>query len=233
MIRIFRHIECEGPGYFGEILKRHGCDYELIKVDAGEPIPASLDGITGLVFLGGPMSVNDPLSWVEDELALIRSAQEADIGVLGFCLGSQLISKALGGKVSRGQAGQEIGWHPVMRIAGNEANEWLADLPEQFTAFHWHGETFTLPDTATRILSSSAYENQGFVVGKTLGLQCHPEVTAAMARQWSQLYTDDLQQGGQWNQSAEQINQDIDSKAAAMQPVADRLLGNWLRKLEN
>jgi len=232
MIRIFRHVECEGPGYFGELLKCDKHDYEVIKVDAGEPVPASLEGVSGLVFLGGPMSVNDPLAWIEDELALIRRAQQADIGVLGFCLGSQLISKALGGEVSRGEAGQEIGWHPVMRSESELADEWLGVLPDHFTAFHWHGETFTLPATATRILSSAAYANQGFVMGKTLGLQCHPEVTAEMAHEWSRLYTADLHQGGQWNQSAEEINRDIDSKAMALQPVADRLLGHWLAKLD-
>ena len=224
-------MECEGPGYFGELLKDHGHDYEVIAVDAGEDIPASLKGISGLVFLGGPMSVNDPLPWVEQELALIRAAQQADIGVLGFCLGSQLISKALGGVVSRGEAGQEIGWHPVTRIDSEVASQWLGDLPVQLPAFHWHGETFTLPEGATQILSSPAYANQGFVLGKTLGLQCHPEITAAMAREWSALYTGDLQQGGKWNQPAEQINDDIERKAAALQPLADTLLGYWLSGL--
>jgi len=232
MIRIFRHVACEGPGYFADLLQRHGRDYEVITVDAGESVPDSLDGISGLVFLGGPMSVNDPLPWVADELELIRSAQAANIGVLGFCLGSQLISKALGGMVSRGDAGQEIGWHPVMRVDSEVASQWLGELPTQLPAFHWHGETFSLPEGATRILSSAAYANQGFVLGRTLGLQCHPEISAAMASEWSRLYTGDLEQGGQWNQSAEQINDDIESKAAALQPLADTLLGNWLDNLD-
>ena len=228
MIRVFRHIECEGPGLLADLLLQRQIDFELISIDEGQSVPGSLDGISGLVFLGGPMSVNDPLAWVEDELRLIRKAYAADIPMLGFCLGSQLISKALGGTVVRGDAGQEIGWHDVQRVEGTAAAQWLNHYEKPVTLFHWHGETFSLPPEADLILSSQAYPHQAYVMGKTVALQCHVEVSADMVRQWASLYTADLAQGGKWNQSASEITTDVENKVTQLQQFAKPLLGNWL-----
>ena len=73
-VLIFRHVAIEGPGYFAEFLSRHGTPYRVIAVDEGEGAPTDLQGISALVFMGGPMSANDPLPWVEAELRLIRQA---------------------------------------------------------------------------------------------------------------------------------------------------------------
>ena len=73
-IRIFRHVACEGPGYLGQYLTRHDIPFTTVCIDQNEAIPKDLDEISGLVFMGGPMSVNDPLPWIETELALIRQA---------------------------------------------------------------------------------------------------------------------------------------------------------------
>ena len=229
MIRIFRHIACEGPGFLAELLEQQQLDFEIIAIDEGQAVPESISGVTALVFLGGPMSVNDDDAWIHDELHLIQRAHAADIPMLGFCLGSQLICKALGGDVFRGEAGQEIGWHAVHRVEGAAAQQWLGDLNKDVDLFHWHGETFHLPDSAELILSSQAYPNQAYVMGKTLGLQCHVEVSAAMVKEWSALYTDDLAQGGQWNQPAETICENLESRVAALREVAQPLLEKWLK----
>lgn len=232
MIRIFRHIECEGPGFLAEVLEQRQIDFDLIAIDEGQTVSSSLEGVSGLVFLGGPMSVNDSLPWLEDELALIRKAHAADIPMLGFCLGSQLISKALGGTVSHGDAGQEIGWHSVQRATGSVAEQWLANIEEPMQLFHWHGETFSLPQGAHLILSSQAYPHQAYVVGKTLALQCHIEVSAEMVKEWVSLYTDDLAQGGQWNQTASEICADLENKVALLRKAAQPLLETWLNGLK-
>ncbi len=229
MIRIFRHIACEGPGFLAELLIQQQIDYELIAVDEGQAIPDSLEGVTGLVFLGGPMSVNDDHVWIKDELALIQQAHKADIPMLGFCLGSQLICKALGGEVFRGEAGQEIGWHTVNRVEGSAAEYWLGDWNKPVELFHWHGETFNLPKAAKLILSSQAYANQAYVVGKTLALQCHVEVSAEMVKEWSSLYIADLAQGGQWNQPATKICENLDSRIAQLKTFAQPLLEKWIQ----
>ena len=95
-IRVFSHVACEHPGYLCEHLDKRGICYEKIYIGRGEPIPKQIDDVSGLVFMGAPVSVNDPLPWIAEELALIRLASQAGIPILGICFGGQLISKALG-----------------------------------------------------------------------------------------------------------------------------------------
>jgi len=228
LIRIYRHIECEGPGLLADLLQQRQIDFELIAIDKGQSVQPSLNGVSGLVFLGGPMSVNDDLPWLDDELTLIRNAYAADIPMLGFCLGSQLISKALGGTVVRGDAGQEIGWHDVHRVENTAAKQWLKHYEAPVALFHWHGETFSLPPEADLILSSQAYPHQAYVMGKTLAMQCHVEVSADMVRKWASLYTADLAQGGKWNQAATEIISDVEHKVKQLQQFAQPLLESWL-----
>lgn len=183
-ILIFRHFPTEGPGYFAQFLDRRGIRHRTIKIDQGESVPESIADIPGLVFMGGPMSVNDPLPWIPKVLHLIRQAVAKDIPVLGHCLGSQLMSKALGGRVRRHRV-KEIGWLPVQSVVSEQASKWLNGLPPRFETFHWHGETFSLPPGATHILRSRYCRNQGFVMGKSLALQCHIEMTPDMVRTWA------------------------------------------------
>ena len=116
-VAIFRHFPTEGPGYFATFLDSHSIPWQLIRIDANETVPSSTNGFSGLVFMGGPMSVNDDLPWIAPALALIRQAVVSNIPVLGHCLGGQLMSKALGGVVTRSSV-KEIGWGEV-RIADN------------------------------------------------------------------------------------------------------------------
>ena len=226
-LRIFRHLACEGPGFLGEVLAERKIDFETVCIDEGHPVPMNLDA-SGFVFMGGSMSVNDPLEWISREIELIQQARECDLPMLGICLGGQLLSKAFGGVVSAGENGQEIGWHRISRVSSSLADAWLGDLPECVEVFHWHGETFTIPDGATRILSSDCYENQAWVCGNTLALQCHPEMTADMVREWSGLYTSDLALGGSCNQSVETLLDNIDEKVAGLRPLASQLFNRWL-----
>src|SRR5215471_17613303 len=108
-VAIFRHYVTEGPGYFATYLERSGLPWELVKLDEGRTVPTTPDAFSGLVFMGGPMSVNDDLPWIPPVLNLIRSAVARGVPVLGHCLGGQLMSKALGGEVTRAPV-KEIGW---------------------------------------------------------------------------------------------------------------------------
>jgi GMP synthase-like glutamine amidotransferase len=229
-IAIFRHIACEGPGYLGDFLQRNDVPYEVIAVDAGEPIPKSIDGLSALVFMGGPMSVNDDLPWIAPALALIRQAQAAGLPLLGHCLGGQLIAKALGGTIGPNPV-KEIGWLPVQRAATDAARDWLGALPDRFTVFHWHGETFSLPPDAHRILQSEACANQGFVLGKTLALQCHVEITADMVGEWADLYAHETTQPSTTVQSKAAMMENLGDRVQALQTVADKLYNRWLQGL--
>ncbi len=222
----------EGPGFFAEFLARHRLPSRLVRIDAGDPVPDRIDEARALVFMGGPMSVNDPLPWIPQVLRLIAQAVAADKPVLGHCLGGQLISKALGGVVTRNPV-KEIGWLPVERIDNDAARDWLGELPEQFEAFHWHGETFSIPAGATRILASRACPNQAFVTGKTLALQCHIEMTAEMVREWARTGAEEIAAACAQPtvQEAAAMTIDLDARIARLQSIAEKLYGRWLRGL--
>jgi len=229
-IRIFRHIECEGPGYFAEVLNHYTIPYELVCIDKGEIPPPQIDDISGLVFMGGSMSVNDDLPWIEQELILIRKAVDYNLPVLGHCLGGQLISKALKGRISANPV-KEIGWLPVKKIAGVLTDEWLGGITDETTMFHWHGETFSIPDGATAILKSQHCDHQGFVIGNTLALQCHIEMTSPMVREWASLYKNELAQPGDTIQSNEEMTFDLDEKVKNLQKAANILYERWLKPI--
>ena len=229
-ILIFRHAPHEGPGYLADFLGRHRRPWRLIRIDRNDPIPSSIDGVSGLVFMGGPMSVNDPLPWIPPVLKLIREAVSADVPVLGHCLGGQLISKALGGAVTKNPV-KEIGWLPVTRVEGTVANSWLDGLPGEFEVFHWHGETFSIPPDATRILTSSDCANQAFVIGKTLAFQCHVEMTGEMVREWARLGADDLTPRCATVQNPQAMTAELDRRVERLRGIADKFYGRWIQGL--
>jgi len=229
-ILIFRHLANEGPGYFAEFLQHHDVPYKLIAIDKNQPVPISLENVAGLVFMGGPMSVNDPLPWIADEIRLIQQAFRQDLPMLGHCLGGQLISKALGGQVGPNPV-KEIGWLPVQRTQDSRVQDWLRGLPESFEAFHWHGETFSIPTGATTILSSAECPHQGFVIGNTLALQCHVEMTADMVRDWAQVNDGELAQPSATIQTAVQMTERLPERIQQLHQYAESLYTRWLRPI--
>jgi GMP synthase-like glutamine amidotransferase len=227
---LFRHIQCEGPGYLATVLQDLEVPYRVIAIDENEPVPADTAGCSGLVFMGGPMSVNDPLPWIEQELALIRAAAARELPILGHCLGGQLISKALGGNVTKNRV-REIGWFPVNKVHNATAADWLDGQPETMNLFHWHGETFSIPTGARVIMENKHCPHQAFAMGNILALQCHVEMTASMVHEWSTLYTNELDDPAPSVQSATQMTAGLDEKVAAARQVADRLYRRWLTPL--
>lgn len=228
-VAIFRHSAGEGPGYFATFLDWHGVPWELIAIDAGAVPPPTCADHAGLCFMGGPMSVNDCLPWLSPVCELIRNAVAADVPVIGHCLGGQLMSKALGGTITRNPV-KELGWVEVMATDA-AARDWLGDL-ERFEAFHWHGETFAIPPGATRILRSAHCENQAFVMGPHLGMQCHVEMTEAMIRLWNHAWADENAAPGPSVQTPDEMLVRIDERIAAMRVAADRLYSRWISGLK-
>lgn len=167
-ILILRFAVSEGPGYLAQFLETQGLAFQLVRVDAEDPLPDSLVDFSGLVLMGGPMSVNDELPWINSVLELIRQAVRLDIPVLGHCLGGQLISKALGAAVTKNPV-QEIGWGEVVVAKSEVSGDWFGDI-ESFNAFHWHGETFALPANAIPLMSSAYCRHQGYAMGKHLAM---------------------------------------------------------------
>jgi len=230
-VAIFRHVPIEGPGYFATFLDSHSIPSQLIRVGAGEAVPPDPDPFSGLVFMGGPMSVNDNLPWVGPTLALIRRAVMNNVPVLGHCLGGQLMSKALGGSVGNSPV-KEIGWGEVSVTDDPIVYEWFGEV-STFEAFHWHGEMFTLPRGSTLLLSSPYCQNQAFALGKHLALQCHVEMTEQMIEIWCENGSSEIaSSAGPAVQPVEAIQTDLAKRVAALNRVADRLYGKWISGLK-
>src|SRR5688572_5612156 len=229
-VGIFRHAPSEGPGYFATYLERRSIPWQLVALDEGGAVPRDPRRFSGLVFMGGPMSVNDDLPWIAPVLELIREAVRKDVPVLGHCLGGQLISKAFGGEV-RANAVKEIGWGEV-RIADNTvARQWLGDL-QAFEPFHWHGETFSIPPGATRLLQNAHCANQAFALGKHLGMQCHVEMTDEMVRAWTQTGVAEIRESsGPGVQEPAEIDLNLKQRLATLHEVANRLYDRWTEGL--
>jgi len=230
-VAIFRHVRSEGPGYFATVLERRSIPYRLIAVDDGEPLPRSARAFSGLVFMGGPMSANDDLPWIAPSLALVQDAVRQDVPLLGHCLGAQLMAKALGGEVQPA-AVKEIGWGEVTVSDNALAREWFG-ARAGFTAFHWHGETFSLPPGATRVLGNAHCANQAFVLGKHFGLQCHVEMTAALVRSWCRGGAAEIEAAAASPgvQTAAQMQEALEERVTLLHVVAERVYARWLEGL--
>jgi len=233
-VAVFRHAPTEGPGYFATFLDEHRIDWRLIRLDEGEPVPATAAGFAGLAFMGGPMSANDALPWTGPVLALIRDAVRREVPVIGHCLGGQLLAKALGAAVTRNPV-KEIGWHRVDVENTPEAREWLGPDLRAFTTFQWHGETFAIPPGGHRILRGAHCENQAYVVsGRHLGMQCHVEMTPELVRSWCETGAQEIAQSRA--SPAVQEGAYIEAQAGDRLPVltdtARRLYTRWIRGLK-
>ncbi|MCA1978178.1 MAG: type 1 glutamine amidotransferase [Thiobacillus sp.] len=232
-VLVFRHSPTEGPGYFSTFLDRHDIPWKLVRIDAGDAVPDSLNGVSGLCLMGGPMSVNDDLPWIPPVLALIRQAVATGIPVIGHCLGGQLMSKALGGNVGANPV-KEIGWGDVRVTDPAAAHPWLGDLTEPTPAFHWHGETFSLPPGAVRILESDHCANQAFVLDdRHLGMQCHVEMTPELIASWCDNGAAEIAASDSPAvQTPAAILHDVDARAERLHGLADKIYSRWIQGLK-
>lgn len=181
-IHVFQHAAFEGPGAVSDWAGKHGHVLEVFRLFEGQ-VPEGTGSADGLIVLGGPMGSCDEAvhPWLATEKILIKRAIEDGTIVVGICLGAQIIAGVLGARVSRNES-PEVGWFPVQRTIRRRDAVLGTVLPEAFGAFHWHGDTFSIPEGARRIARSSACENQGFVYSdRVLALQFHLEVTLASA----------------------------------------------------
>lgn len=183
-ILTFRHVPFEGLGHIAPLLAARdiGCEYaDLYLHDGPDPDIGAYDG---LIFLGGPMSANDPLPYLDRERALITRAAERGQPILGICLGSQLIARSLGADVHRNRE-KEIGWFDIHFTDAAAKDVLFGGIPGPETVFHWHGDTWELPPGAALLASSQACANQAFRSGNNIyGLQFHLEVTPEMIADW-------------------------------------------------
>lgn len=177
-----RHVEFENLGSIETWLESQGYDVTCTRMYANDPLPR-VDQFDWLIVMGGPMSANDDatLPWMGPEKEFIRRTIDAGKPVLGVCLGSQLIAAALGSRVYP-NVQREIGWFPIQRSPDATQHPFGELFPKEIDVFHWHGDTFDLPQGAVRLASSAACLNQAYVYSNhVLALQFHLEMTPILA----------------------------------------------------
>jgi GMP synthase-like glutamine amidotransferase len=181
-VHYLQHVHFEGLGSIESFLKNKGYEITSTCLFKGEDFP-SLDNFDWLIIMGGPMSVNDEdlYPWLVQEKEFIKKAIESGKLVLGICLGAQLIANVLGAKVYQNKY-KEIGWFNI-NLKNLENTIFEKILPNELEVFHWHGETFDIPQNAVLIAESLACRNQAFIFkDRVFGLQFHLETTIDSAK---------------------------------------------------
>jgi GMP synthase-like glutamine amidotransferase len=187
-VLVVQNTRTEGSGYLGELLANDG--FAIHSVNAKhEKLPEKKYSL--LVILGAPESANDDLPYLQAEQKLIKKTVDDHIPVLGICLGSQLIAKTFGGNVYRGPK-KEIGFYHDLKI--DTSSKLFSGFTNPFTVFHWHADTFDLPEGAVRLAHSENYQNQAFQINSAVGLQFHLEVNAEMVNLWLDKTREKLEQ---------------------------------------
>jgi GMP synthase-like glutamine amidotransferase len=175
-IHYFQHVAHEGLGSIEEWISFSGHELTSTRFFESTCFPEISD-IDWLIVMGGPMSVHDEeqFPWLAKEKKFIRQAVDAGKTVLGICLGSQLVSTALGARVYKNKE-REIGWFDIELSSFAQSGNLFFDMGKRLKVFHWHGDTFDLPENAIHLASSEGCKNQAYIYkNKVLALQFHLE----------------------------------------------------------
>ena len=182
-VLVLQNLTPDGPGYLGTWLAQQRVPFEVFNTEEGQPYPQRIDGYGALALLGGEMSANDDLLSLRQAERLILQAMDADLPVIGHCLGGQLMARALGARVVDSPQ-PEIGWQTMRVAATPAARAWFGDADE-LTVYHWHRESFELPRGAELIASNEACPHQAFAIGRHLAMQFHVELDQTKLAAWS------------------------------------------------
>lgn len=181
-ILTLQHSAVGRPGRLGLTLRDHGFKLDVRRLDLqGSLEEVTLEGCQGLLVLGGPQSPTEASPWLRHEMDLIKRAHDAELPVIGVCLGCQLIGAALGGTVGKLPT-PEAGFVDVDVVGAGQTDTITAGIPWRTGWFNSHEYGVTeLPPGATRLMSSDACENHGFRVGlRTFAFQSHIEADRAI-----------------------------------------------------
>ena len=225
-VHYFQHAEFEGLGSIEEWVKLSGHSLTSTKFFENIRFP-EIDDIDWLIVMGGPMSVNDEqkFPWLAEEKKFIRKAIDAGKVVIGICLGSQLVSAALGAKVYQNPE-KEIGWFDIELTCFAKTDKLFFDLKDRFKVFHWHGDTFDLPQNAIHLAYSRGCKNQAYLYkDRVLALQFHLEPTQRSLMQMIDYGRDELKSGKyvQTEQEMAEYSQYIDANRRILFTLLDRL----------
>lgn len=223
-VLILQNSKIEGPGVLGTLLESDGFSIQTIYTKE-EKIPS--DNFSLLVVLGANESANSNLSYLIDEQKIIKKYVQENIPVLGICLGSQLIAKTFGGRVFTGSK-KEIGFYNDLKIDIDSGL--FSGIQNPMTVFHWHGDTFTLPENSIRLAHSENYENQAFEFKSAIGIQFHLEVDASIVNLWLDKSEENIKKLSYIN--ANDIRNDINEKISIVQNNMNIFYKNFKSKFK-
>ena len=200
-IHHLQHVPFEGLGSIEPVLTEKGHQLSSTHLYNNQVLP-SVNDIDWLIVMGGPMNIYEEkrYPWLSAEKRLINEAINSGKIVLGICLGAQLIADVLGAKVYKNKH-REIGWFNINRHSEAEKTVLSTTIPEQIEVFHWHGDTFDIPQGAKILAESEACKNQGFIMNdRIVAFQFHLETTLQSATTLIEQGRDELD-GSQYVQS--------------------------------
>ncbi|MBN2527117.1 MAG: type 1 glutamine amidotransferase [Deltaproteobacteria bacterium] len=209
-IHYLQHVEFENLAYFEQIFTKKGHDISVTRQYLNESLP-KVESFDWLVIMGGPMGIFDEQQypWLAPEKHFIKSAIDSQKTVLGICLGAQLLAHVLGARVVPGEH-REIGWFDVIPHLRIRETRLAPVFNQPISAFHWHSDTFEIPEGAYSIGSTDACSNQGFVFeDNVVALQFHLETTPASALALIDNCGHELD-GSQYVQTTEEIKANTD-----------------------
>jgi GMP synthase-like glutamine amidotransferase len=214
---VIQHEQPTPPGYVIEWLDERGVDRDLFRIDI-EPRAVDPREYGLIVSLGSEFAAfDDSIPWLARERDLLAAATEADVPVLGICFGGQLLARTLGGRSFRGEA--EVGFLPV------RTND--SGLVPEGPWFQWHFDTFTLPSGA-ELIADSDVGPQAFTIGRSLGVQFHPEVTTEIMDLWVDAFPHELAEVGV---DPDELLQETYRRADDTRALAWRLFDGFLERV--
>lgn len=228
---VLKHADCEGLGLWEEHGREAGIRFEVVDLHRGGSLPPP-HRFQAVISLGGPMNAYEEEAhpFLRREDAYIRQVLALGVPFLGICLGGQLLTKAVGGVVTRNGV-EEIGWHTVGLDLQGQRDPLFTGLPETLTVFQWHGDTFSIPRGAVRLATSPACENQAFRYGFggiAYALQFHLEVTALMVEEWLHAYSGELEGlAGQGDRTS--VLAETPTQCESLRTVAKQVFTNFCR----
>ena len=230
-VAVIRFSPSEGPGRFGEWLDAQRRPWTLVALDRGDDVPGDPKAYAGIGMMGGPMGANDPTPWRDPLAAFVRDAVDARVPLIGHCLGGQVMSRALGGTVTRAPI-TEIGWLDVETTSDPAAADWFGGQ-RRMNVFQWHYDAFTIPPGATHVLRNANNANQGYVLdGRHVGFQCHVEMTRELVTTWCDMAPGELPRASSGaRQSRVDILRDLDARVRALNALADGIYSRWSQSL--
>jgi GMP synthase (glutamine-hydrolysing) len=186
-ILVFEHSDTAGSLRLGQTLSNYGHRLRMIRLHDGDPVPPDLDDVDGIISMGGPQAAyDDSVAWLEPQMQLMREAHQLEMPIVGICLGSQILGRALGGTVQKMAGGIEFGWHEVKLNPVGREDAIHAGIAWTLMQFHHHrDEVSALPPGAKLLASSQQCKSQAWMAGlRSYGFQYHPEITLETISRW-------------------------------------------------